>query len=167
MVVPIARTNYKGFDLPDGNEIPDVPADLRKVVDGLGEWQSFTPTANNAGQIPVTLSTIYARYTRTVRYVVAECRLIVQTDSASSGQIEIDLPVPCVTTNQVVGTFLYIDSSLGTNTTYIGAALSKAGSPSKVFGMRDNIPGAVAMATSLATNDVLMYSVQYESASAP
>lgn len=31
----MARVVYKGFDLPDGTEIPDVPADLEKVVDGI------------------------------------------------------------------------------------------------------------------------------------
>ena len=30
----MARVNYHGWDLPDGAEVPDVPADLRRVVDG-------------------------------------------------------------------------------------------------------------------------------------
>lgn len=30
----MARVNYKGFDLPDGAAIPDVPSDLRALVDG-------------------------------------------------------------------------------------------------------------------------------------
>lgn len=31
----MARVTYKGFNLPDGAEIPDVPADLARVVDGV------------------------------------------------------------------------------------------------------------------------------------
>jgi hypothetical protein len=31
----MARVNYQGFDLPDGNEIPDVPADLTTLVDSI------------------------------------------------------------------------------------------------------------------------------------
>lgn len=31
----MGRVSYKGFDLPDGNAVPDVPADLTKVVDGV------------------------------------------------------------------------------------------------------------------------------------
>src|SRR5215467_133494 len=30
----MARVSYKGFNLPDGTEIPDVPADLQRLVDG-------------------------------------------------------------------------------------------------------------------------------------
>lgn len=40
----MARVQYKGFDLPDGVETPDVPADLRKLVDG-GPIPRFATTA--------------------------------------------------------------------------------------------------------------------------
>lgn len=31
----MARVNYKGYDLPDGAAVPDVPADLRLIIDTL------------------------------------------------------------------------------------------------------------------------------------
>ena len=45
---------YKGFDLPDGNAIPDVPADLTILVDGIVTPANkfLRPTV-----IPYTLST--------------------------------------------------------------------------------------------------------------
>lgn len=33
--MPMGRINYKGFDLPDGAAIPDVPADLQRLVDSM------------------------------------------------------------------------------------------------------------------------------------
>jgi len=31
----MARITYRGYNLPDGTEIPDVPADLQRLVDGI------------------------------------------------------------------------------------------------------------------------------------
>jgi hypothetical protein len=34
----LARVTYKGFNLPDGNEVPNVPSDLTILVDGMDAY---------------------------------------------------------------------------------------------------------------------------------
>jgi hypothetical protein len=46
----MARVAYKGYDLPDGAAIPDVPADLRTLVDG-GPVPRFATAAARATAI--------------------------------------------------------------------------------------------------------------------
>jgi hypothetical protein len=48
----MARLAYKGFDLPDGNEVPDVPTDLKTLVDGVAP--RYAPALYSATGIAFT-----------------------------------------------------------------------------------------------------------------
>src|SRR5262245_207689 len=43
----MARITYRGFNLPDGAEVPDVPADLQRLVDSL--WSNMGRSSNMLG----------------------------------------------------------------------------------------------------------------------
>jgi hypothetical protein len=49
----MARTKYKGIDLPDGAEIPDVPGDFRRIVDS-GPIPRFANAAERDSQLGST-----------------------------------------------------------------------------------------------------------------
>jgi hypothetical protein len=51
----MARQSYKGFDLPDGAAVPDVPADLRTLVDGI-DTNVMRPRGIIAGAVATTAS---------------------------------------------------------------------------------------------------------------
>lgn len=54
----MARTSYKGFNLPDGAAIPDVPADLRTLIDGGPIPRFATAAARNTAMVTPAVGTL-------------------------------------------------------------------------------------------------------------
>lgn len=61
----MARVTYRGFDLPDGTAVPDVPADLRTLVDGVftnfgsvRAYQALMGAGPTVGANALTLATV-------------------------------------------------------------------------------------------------------------
>ena len=119
----MARQTYKGFNLPDGAEIPDVPADLRTLVDG-GPIPRFATAAARAAAItaPVDGLMTYQQDTRRLEvYDSVNARWALQgatgvrirggsiaytTDGNGGGSIPLSPPL---------ATFISVVMSLGDN----------------------------------------------------
>lgn len=128
-----------------------------------GEWISWTPTVSQSSN--VTFTTVYAKYTRFGKTIVAQAHLSVTgTGSAGTG-ITVSAPVQMVVSNgPVLGSGFFYDAS--TNNIY---NLTTIASTATNIGFFSDLTGASSLfgtspSIGAAASDQIRFTAMYEAA---
>jgi hypothetical protein len=156
----------------EGLEIYETDTDNKYVWNGTAwvrtfqsDWVSFTPNVRNVGSPDVTRSIVTARYTQVGKLVKAIVRVNITGNSAASGLVTIDLPVPIAVAQEACMIGRMGISDVSANKPFLGDAFVRtADTPDTIYIIRDQSVGNLGENMQLASTDVVWYNVEYEAA---